>query len=82
MLTDSVKSFGGKVGSLFETKEKTNAEIAAEKVDNAKKAAEEQIKKSSEAVVSASSDATKKIEETVNDVKSNAKKLASASSEL
>lgn len=33
MLIESAKSLGDKVGSFFETKEKTNAEVTAEKVE-------------------------------------------------
>lgn len=71
MLIESAKSFGDKVGSFFETKEKTNAEVSAEKVEIL-----------SEAIASASSEVDKKFGENSKDVKSDAKKLAADGSKL
>lgn len=70
MSIDSVISIEEKVVSMFETKEKTIDEIAHEKAEHDKKVAEDQIMKLSEAVSKASSDASKKIDETATGVKS------------
>lgn len=44
-LTAFIKTVGEKVSSLFESKEPTNAEIAAKKVDEVKETAQEKYQK-------------------------------------
>lgn len=69
MFADSVKSLGDKTASFFETKEKTNSEKAAEKVDDAKETVQDQADKTSDSVRTARSDGGSKIGDFGNGVK-------------
>lgn len=52
-----MKSFGDKTASLFERKKKDAGELAQEKANAAQKLAEEQVKKTGEALSQTRSDA-------------------------
>lgn len=54
----SLKNLGDKASGLFERKKKEAGDIASEKVDKAKKLAEEQVQKTSDAVSGATSGAS------------------------
>lgn len=81
MFTASLKNLGDRASSLFEKKKKTAAELATEKAENAKKLAEDQIKKTSDAIQNASSGATGVIGGIADGVKSDSKEAAKASGE-
>lgn len=69
-----MKSFGDKAAGLFERKKKETAEIAGEKVSKAQKLAEDQLKKTQDAVTGATSGATGLIAGASSDAKDATKK--------
>lgn len=81
MFTASLKSLGDRAGSLFEKKKKTAADLATEKAENAKKMAEDQIKKTSDAITNVSSGATGLIGGIADGAKTDTKKVVKAGGE-
>lgn len=79
MFTASLKSLGDRASGLFEKKKKTAADLATEKAENAKKMAEDQIKKTSDAITNVSSGATGLIGGIADGVKADSKSAAKAS---
>jgi hypothetical protein len=69
-----LKSFGDKAAGLFERKKKETGEIASEKVSKAQKLAEEQLKKTQDAVTGATSGASGLIAGISSDAKDATKK--------
>lgn len=70
-----MKSFGDKAAGLFEKKKKDAGELAAEKAANAKKLAEDQLKKTQDAITGAASGVTGFAGGVADDAKDGAKNV-------
>lgn len=81
MFTASLKNLGDRAGALFEKKKKNAVDIATEKAENAKKLAEDQVKKTSDAIQNASSGASGLVGGIADGVKSDSKDAAKAGGE-
>lgn len=70
-----MKNFGDKAAGLFEKKKKDAGELASEKAANAKKLAEDQLKKTQDAISGATSGVTSFAGGVQDDTKAGAKDI-------
>lgn len=80
--TASLKSLGDKASGLFERKKKEAGDIAGEKATTAKKLAEDQVKKTTDAISGATSGAQGLIGGITDDAKSGAKDVQKKAGEI
>jgi hypothetical protein len=73
VLLASLKNLGDKAAGLFEKKKKEAGDMASEKADKAKKLAETQVQKTSDAISGATSGAQSLIGGVTDDAKAGAK---------
>lgn len=78
----SLKSFGDKASGLFDRKKKEAGDIAGEKASTAKKLAEDQVKKTTDAISGATSGAQGLIGGLTDDAKSGAKDVQKKAGEI